>query len=407
MKRLFSFILALVIALLAFASCDGTQAIHYKLDSSEIKSELVKELEESYAPGTEVTVLIGTITETNQYLWVNDKKLNPTDRDLVHTTFTFVMPDCGVKLKTEQKSVDIPEAPSFVDTEPFIVADELSDEGKLDKLIDLAWNEAQLTAATAGITIEKDSYNLRHDINVETIWIQFYGRTDSGWDDRSVNVTLVRGDDDEYSISDGGVNIVSQTALTENTMLQTIKQRIEYIESDVEANPEKYKNGIPTDSKQYQDLIIYDTDLILKYIFSEYLEGGQTGSHDFVMWKVMMYLLNDNESISYDAENGQDYFNHWLKSAHSVQTQHDVSWLEENTPAIALVLSMTNTVLTETDIERIALEHCKHNYDYIETTYNADQERWQVEFWENSAKVAAQKVMLDKEGNLVGTWFAE
>ena len=64
-------------------------------------------------------------------------------------------------------------------------------------------------------------------------------------------------------------------------------------------------------------------------------------------------------------------------------------------------------VLTKTDIEQIALEHCKHNYDYIETTYDSDNKKWQVEFWENGAKLAAQRVTLDSDGNLLGTWFAE
>ena len=64
-------------------------------------------------------------------------------------------------------------------------------------------------------------------------------------------------------------------------------------------------------------------------------------------------------------------------------------------------------VLTETDIEQIALKHCKHNYDYIETTYDTDNKKWQVEFWENGAKLAAQRVTLDSDGNFLGTWFAE
>ena len=51
-------------------------------------------------------------------------------------------------------------------------------------------------------------------------------------------------------------------------------------------------------------------------------------------------MLNENEMISYDAENGQDYFDHWLESARSVEKQHDAEWLRENVPAIALVLSM-------------------------------------------------------------------
>ncbi len=156
----------------------------YKLDVSEIENELVEQLEYGYSAGKEVTVVIGTVTETNQYLWVNDEKMSPTDRDLLYTTFTFVMPDRDVKLRIEEKSVDIPLAPPDISIEP-------------------------------------------------------------------------------------------------------------------------------------------------------------------------------------------------------------------------------DDTLTETDVEQIALEHCKHNYDYVETTYDSDNKKWQVGFWENGAKLAAQTVTIDSEGNLLGTWFAE
>ena len=156
----------------------------YKLDVSEIENDLVEQLEYGYPAGKEVTVVIGTVTETNQYLWVNDEKMSPTDRNLLHTTFTFVMPDRDVKLRIEEQSVDIPLAPPDVSIEP-------------------------------------------------------------------------------------------------------------------------------------------------------------------------------------------------------------------------------DDTLTETDIEQIALEHCKHNYDYIETTYDTNNKKWQVEFWESGAKLAAQRVTLDSDGNLLGTWFAE
>lgn len=131
MKRLLFLALILVITLLAFTSCDETQSIHYKLDSSDIKSELIEELEDSYVPGTEVTVVIGTVTETNQYLWVNDEKLIPTDSNLMHTTFTFVMPDRDVKLRIEQKSVDIPLSPS----------DDITYFSKIDKVDSLPKKE--------------------------------------------------------------------------------------------------------------------------------------------------------------------------------------------------------------------------------------------------------------------------
>ncbi len=89
----------------------------YKLIADEIGSELIEELEDSYTCGETVTVTVGTVTETNQYLWVNAEKISPTDRTLLHTTFTFVMPDCDVKLRLEYESVDIPTLPHVPDSE--------------------------------------------------------------------------------------------------------------------------------------------------------------------------------------------------------------------------------------------------------------------------------------------------
>jgi len=58
------------------------------------------------------------------------------------------------------------------------------------------------------------------------------------------------------------------------------------------------------------------------------------------------------EIIAYDAENGQDYFDHWLASARSVGEQHDPVWLEVNVPSIALVLKMTGDIGSETYVDQ-------------------------------------------------------
>ncbi len=83
----------------------------YKLITEEIRTELIDEPEESYSPGETVTLTVGTVTETNQYLWVNDQKINPTQSNLMHTVFTFTMPDCDAIVRLEQESVDIPLPP--------------------------------------------------------------------------------------------------------------------------------------------------------------------------------------------------------------------------------------------------------------------------------------------------------
>ena len=66
---------------------------------------------------------------------------------------------------------------------------------------------------------------------------------------------------------------------------------------------------------------------------SEFLTGTHTDLYGDIMMCVMLDLLN---------ENGQSYFTHWIDAARSVGQQHDISWLEENVPSIALIMKMEN-----------------------------------------------------------------
>ena len=64
--------------------------------------------------------------------------------------------------------------------------------------------------------------------------------------------------------------------------------------------------------------------------------------------------------------------------------------------------------ISQEKAEEIALEQCKVNYDYIKTEFNSTEKRWYVEFWENMAKdVATQTVLIDTEGNVLGSLYAE
>jgi len=206
---------------------------------------------------------------------------------------------------------------------------------------DIAWPAALSAAAKENIRLDKDRFvNIRHGYDGQTIWVQFPGITDDGWDDRSVEVTLVRGGDGEYSVMEEGIYIISQQEIQKNLAISQIQNDIRCLEEIIEANPEKYAMDIPRDSNAYENIFRYGDALVLEYIFSEFLAGEQTDLHGFVLWQVMIDCLNENEKIAYDAENGQDYFDHWLESARSVGEQHDSAWLQENVPAIALILSM-------------------------------------------------------------------
>ena len=63
--------------------------------------------------------------------------------------------------------------------------------------------------------------------------------------------------------------------------------------------------------------------------------------------------------------------------------------------------------ISQEEAEEIALEQCKVNYDYIRTEFNHTEKRWSVEFWETTAKVPAQTILVDTEGNVTGIRYAE
>lgn len=63
--------------------------------------------------------------------------------------------------------------------------------------------------------------------------------------------------------------------------------------------------------------------------------------------------------------------------------------------------------ISEEEVEAIALEQCKVNYDYTTKNFNNDEQRWSVEFWEFTGKVPTQTVLIDTEGNVLGIRYAE
>ena len=84
------------------------------------RTRIINSVEGWYESGKTITVVVGTVTETNLYLCVNDKKLSPADTTLEYTTFVFEMPDCDVILKFEEESVDIPLPPEEKNERPNI-----------------------------------------------------------------------------------------------------------------------------------------------------------------------------------------------------------------------------------------------------------------------------------------------
>ncbi len=89
---------------------------------------------------------------------------------------------------------------------------------------------------------------------------------------------------------------------------------------------------------EYRELTYYGNDT-LQYIFAQFLQGGQTGLHGQLM-NDMFHTLAPQEQRFIEAEDAQAYFDEWKASAIQIGRQHDMDWIRENQPVIALFLEM-------------------------------------------------------------------
>ena len=95
-----------------------------------------------------------------------------------------------------------------------------------------------------------------------------------------------------------------------------------------------------------------------------------------------------------------------LEALHSPENCIDIR-TESIDAFIATGVAANATSAAKENILNTALEHCKTNYDYTDISYNFDSDKWCVEFWENDAKIAAQWVTLDKDGNVLSVSYSE
>ena len=91
---------------------------------------------------------------------------------------------------------------------------------------------------------------------------------------------------------------------------------------------------------EYKELTYYG-NYTLQYIFSEFLEGNQTGLRGHLMREVLDELAPEAQLRLY-TETGQEYFDEWKAGAIRISEQHDMDWIKENQPAIWLLLQMLN-----------------------------------------------------------------
>lgn len=114
MKKCLTLLLTIVL-LIVMVGCTQTR---HKVEFAD-EYPITNKINESYATGEEVEIVLDTITEHYYVVTVNGEEIamNEGKTDMVKTTFTFTMPDNDVMIEIEQKAVKMPVYPTQ-DTEP-------------------------------------------------------------------------------------------------------------------------------------------------------------------------------------------------------------------------------------------------------------------------------------------------
>ena len=116
-----------------------------------------------------------------------------------------------------------------------------------------------------------------------------------------------------------------------------IEQLFTVIESSplYSSTPGSYIDAHPA---EYKELTYYG-EYTLRYIFSQFLKGGQTGLRGHLM-RIVLDDIAPEAKLRLHAATGQEYFDEWKSAAMRVSEQHDMEWIHENQPATWLLLQM-------------------------------------------------------------------
>ncbi len=88
----------------------------------------------------------------------------------------------------------------------------------------------------------------------------------------------------------------------------------------------------------YRELTYYG-DYTLRYVFAEFLKGGQTGLKGQIMRAVMDDLLGA-EAVEINADDGQAYFNAWREEVRRRLTSMGMEAVRHGYPKSYLLLTM-------------------------------------------------------------------
>lgn len=133
----------------------------------------------------------------------------------------------------------------------------------------------------------------------------------------------------------------AEAALAQILGGSTLPQIIDGLFQLIAASPENTDNvtiHIRAHQNEYNELMSYG-DETLRFIYTEFLKGGQTDFRGKIMQEVMIDLL-DEEAIRYNAKNGQEYFDAFLKHAKKIYSQQNKEDMEKFNHKANLLLKM-------------------------------------------------------------------
>ncbi|MBQ2848410.1 MAG: hypothetical protein IJE74_09170 [Clostridia bacterium] len=140
--------------------------------------------------------------------------------------------------------------------------------------------------------------------------------------------------DSEKMTQDCYAQAVEYYKINTDAVIERLFERIAAAKINSE-NAVDYLNACPNENYE----LIYYGDYTLKYIFSEFLKGGQTDMRGKIMRRVMDSLLG-GEAIKYYAENGQEYFDHWKQHVIEQQNRVGLEYMKEHSPKAAMLIEM-------------------------------------------------------------------
>ena len=100
---------------------------------------------------------------------------------------------------------------------------------------------------------------------------------------------------------------------------------------------------------EHQQLLI-NREETLRYIFTEFLNAQRTGnSQTGLKGHIMVCILDElapESQLKMEAETAQAYFDEWVAYAQRTRDEHGNAWMEENQPAMHLLLQMMDESIT-------------------------------------------------------------